>query len=63
MYVAVYLFLLWAYIHTVFLMARRSVDVEEFETKDSSMSQPMASDISQSVATVANTAINKGVNV
>lgn len=36
-YLIVYAFLLWAYIHTVFLMARRAVDVEEFETADPSM--------------------------
>ncbi len=37
LYAIVYSFLLWAYIHTIFLMARRSVDVEEFETADPSM--------------------------
>ena len=34
LYIIVYVFLLWAYIHTIFLMARRSVNVEEFETRD-----------------------------
>jgi cytochrome d ubiquinol oxidase subunit I len=47
LYLLVYGFLLWAYIHTVFLMARRSVDVEEFETVDPSMSEPMASSLVQ----------------
>jgi len=37
MYLIVYGFLLCAYIHTVFAMARRSVDVEEYETKDPTM--------------------------
>jgi cytochrome d ubiquinol oxidase subunit I len=32
-YLTVYALLLWAYIHTVFVMARRSVKVEEFETQ------------------------------
>ena len=72
MYVVVYLFLLWAYIHTVFLMARRSVDVEEFETKDPSMSEPMAASGNEDNENEANksnenpisiTMANRGVNV
>ncbi len=34
MYLAVYAFLLWAYIHTLRLLARKAVAVEEFETAE-----------------------------
>lgn len=37
MYLLVYAVLLWAYIHTVFAMARRSVTVEEYESEDPSI--------------------------
>lgn len=33
-YLLVYGGLLWAYIHTIFLMARRAIEVEEYETQD-----------------------------
>ncbi len=35
LYLLVYVFLLWAYVHTLRLMARKSVTVEEFETTSS----------------------------
>lgn len=37
LYLLVYAFLLWAYIHTLRLMARKSVTVEEFETANRSL--------------------------
>ena len=36
-YVIVYVLLLWAYIHTLLAIARRSVAVEEFEMRDVSL--------------------------
>ncbi len=39
-YAIVYILLLVAYLHTIFYMARKSSKVEEFETKDVSMTKP-----------------------
>lgn len=54
MYLLVYAFLLWAYIHTLRLMARKSVIVEEFETttrsRDGSLNAELNLDTSSSDA-------------
>ncbi len=42
LYVSVYLVLLAAYLHTVFVMARRSVRVDEFETETTTHFNPVA---------------------
>ncbi|GAB3112291.1 cytochrome ubiquinol oxidase subunit I [Aestuariicella hydrocarbonica] len=58
MYLIVYAFLLWAYIHTLRLMARKSVTVEEFETQsptgDSTLSPTTISGNSRPVNQGAN---------
>jgi cytochrome bd ubiquinol oxidase subunit I len=40
LYAIVYGLLLVAYLHTIFYMAKKSSQVDEFETKDVSMSKP-----------------------
>ena len=48
MYCSVYLFLLLAYVHTLLLMARKSVTVEEFETEEPRFTGELPSKISSS---------------
>jgi len=56
MYLTVYGFLLCAYIHTVFAMARRAVNVEEYETEDPKIATVMN-------ATSTLNTFNKGVKI
>tara|TARA_B100000446_G_scaffold39947_2_gene35474 strand:+ start:7045 stop:8418 length:1374 start_codon:yes stop_codon:yes gene_type:complete len=44
LYCSVYLFLLLAYIHTLLLMARKAVSVEEFETQSPQIVEPFQSE-------------------
>jgi cytochrome d ubiquinol oxidase subunit I len=50
-YLLVYAILLWAYLHTIFYMAKKSVTVEEFETKSlQEMSEPATTSIQAGAA-------------